>query len=74
VDEVLHPGGVGVALGRDAFEARVVALDGDHGVIDAFADGGLLGAGLKVGPAASAGTQKTFSALYSSGASALAPA
>ena len=43
--------GAGVVLGEDAFEARVVALDGDHGVVHDLADGGLLGAGLEVGPA-----------------------
>ena len=43
--------GTGVVLGQDPFEAWVVALDGDHGIIDDFADRGLLGVGLKVGPA-----------------------
>jgi hypothetical protein len=43
--------GAGVVLGQDALEARVVALDGDHGVVHGLADGGLLGAGLEVGPA-----------------------
>ena len=43
--------GAGIVLGEDAFEARVVALDGDHGVVHGLADGGLLGAGLEVGPA-----------------------
>ena len=43
--------GAGVVLGKDAFEAWVVALDGDHGIIDDFADRGLLGVCLKVGPA-----------------------
>ena len=43
--------GAGVVLGEDAFEARVVALDGDHGVVHGLADSGLLGAGLEVGPA-----------------------
>ena len=38
-------------LGEHALEARVVALQGDHGVVDQLADRGLLGAGLQVGPA-----------------------
>ena len=38
-------------LHEHAFEAGVVALDGDHGVVHDFADGRLFGAGLKVGPA-----------------------
>ncbi len=44
-------GGAGVVLGEDAFEARIVALEGNHGVVDDLADGGLLGLGLEVGPA-----------------------
>ena len=43
--------GAGVVLGQDALEARVVALDGDHGVVHGLADGRLLCAGLEVGPA-----------------------
>ena len=43
--------GSGVVLGEDVFQARVVALQGDHGVVHDFADGGLLGAVLQVGPA-----------------------
>ena len=50
-EAVLVEAGAGVVLGQDAFEARVVALDGDHGVVHDLADGGLLGAGLEVGPA-----------------------
>ena len=50
--------GAGVVLGEDAFEARVVALDGDHGVVHSLADGGLLGAGLEVGPAGIGGHPK----------------
>jgi hypothetical protein len=41
----------GIVFRENAFEARVVALDGDHGVVHDLADGGLLGAGLKVEPA-----------------------
>ena len=48
---MLVEAGAGVVLGQDAFEARVVALDGDHGVVHGLADGGLLGVGLEVGPA-----------------------
>ena len=43
--------GAGVVFGEDAFEARVVARAGDHGVVHGLADGGLFGAGLEVGPA-----------------------
>ena len=48
--------GAGVVLGEDALEARVLALDGclrtaTFGVVHGLADGGLLGAGLEVGPA-----------------------
>ena len=39
-----------VVFGQNAFEARVVALDGNHRVVDGLADGGLLGAGLQVRP------------------------
>ena len=42
--------GPGVFFRQDAFEARVVALDRDHGVIDDLADLGLLGAVLQIGP------------------------
>jgi len=38
-------------FGEDAFEAGVVALDGEHGVVDNFADGGLFGGGFEVRPA-----------------------
>ena len=43
--------GAGVVLGEDAFEARVVALDGDHGGVHGLADGGKFGRPLEVGPA-----------------------
>ena len=42
--------GAGVFFREDAFQARVVALDRDHGVIDDLADLGLLGAVLEVRP------------------------
>ena len=42
--------GPGVFFRKDAFQARVVALDRDHGVIDDLADLGLLGAVLEIGP------------------------
>ena len=45
-EALLVEAGAGVVLGEDAFEARVVALDGDHGVVHGLADGGLLGIGL----------------------------
>ena len=55
VDELAEPllveARVGVVFGQHAFEGRVVALDGEHGLIDGLADGGLLGVGLEVGPA-----------------------
>src|SRR5690606_1387449 len=47
--------GPGVVLGEDAFEGRVLLLGGDHGVVDALADVGLLGVGLQVGPAGALG-------------------
>ena len=43
--------GSGVVLGQHALEGGVVPLDGDHGVVDDLADGGLLGVGLEVRPA-----------------------
>ena len=43
--------GAGVFFREDAFQARVVALDRDHGVVDDLADLGLLGAVLEIGPA-----------------------
>src|SRR5207245_1499981 len=39
-----------VVLWENAFQARVVALDGDHRVINNLADGWLLRAVLKIGP------------------------
>jgi len=45
-EAVFVEAGAGVVLGENALEARVVALDGDHGVVHGLADGGLLGAGL----------------------------
>ncbi len=49
-EAVLVQRGAGVVLGQDAFQARVVPLDGDHGVVHDLADGGLLGAVLQVAP------------------------
>jgi hypothetical protein len=40
-----------VVLGEHALQGKVVALDGDHGVVDELADGRLLGVGLDVVPA-----------------------
>lgn len=48
---MLVEGGAGVVLGEDAFEAPVVPFDGEHGVIEEFADAGLVGAGLELEPA-----------------------
>ncbi|GIV04128.1 MAG: hypothetical protein KatS3mg015_2958 [Fimbriimonadales bacterium] len=42
---------MGIVLRQHALERRVVALDGEHGLIDDLADGGLLGVGLEVRPA-----------------------
>ncbi len=42
---------VGVVLGQHALERRVVALDGEHGVVDDLADGRLPGFGFELGPA-----------------------
>ncbi len=50
-EAVFVEAGAGVVLGQDALEARVVPLDGDHGVVHGLADGRLLGVGLEVGPA-----------------------
>ena len=47
----LSSAGRAYSFGRTPFEARVVALDRDHGVIDDLADLGLLGAVLEIGPA-----------------------
>jgi hypothetical protein len=44
-------GGPSVILGKNAPEARIVAFESHHGVIDNFADGGLLGVGLQKRPA-----------------------
>ena len=41
----------GVFLGQDAFERRVIALDGHHGIIKELADERVLGAALQVRPA-----------------------
>jgi hypothetical protein len=40
-----------VALVERAFESRVIAFEGDHGVIDQLADARVLGAALELGPA-----------------------
>ena len=49
-ETVLVERGAGVVLGEDAFEAGVIAFDGEHGVIEEFADAGLVGAGLELEP------------------------
>ncbi len=49
-------------VGEHTFDARVVALDGNHGVVHGLAGGGQLGACLD--QRASADTQKTISASY----------
>jgi hypothetical protein len=73
VDQLAEAGfverGAGVVLGQHALEGRVVAFDGGHGVVHQLADGGLLGLGFEVRPARLGGTQKMFSARYSSGSS-----
>ena len=50
IDQLTEPllvqGGAGVVLGQHAFEDTVVPFDVFHGVIDQFADGGLLRASL----------------------------
>ena len=38
----------GVFLGQHAFQAWVLGLDGEHGLVDALADAGLLGGVLQV--------------------------
>src|SRR5450830_665134 len=43
--------GACVVFAQHALEARVLALDGHHGVVDELADLGLLGVGLQVAPA-----------------------
>jgi hypothetical protein len=48
-EALLVEAGAGVVLGQDALEARVVALDGHHGVVHQLADVGLLRVGLQVG-------------------------
>ena len=50
-EAVLVERGTSVVFRQDAFQARVVALDRDHRVIDDLADGRLLRAVLKIGPA-----------------------
>ena len=60
---------VGVVLGQHALEGRVVALDGQHGVVDGLADGRLLGVGLEVGPAGLPGHPEDVLGRYSSGSS-----
>jgi hypothetical protein len=49
-EALLVEAGAGVVLGKDAFEARVVALEGDHGIVHDLADGGKFGRPLEVGP------------------------
>jgi len=48
---VLVEAGAGIFFGQDAFEARVVALDGNHRIIHDLSDGGLFRAVLQVAPA-----------------------
>ena len=50
-EAILVERGAGVVFRQDAFQARVVALDRDHRVIDDLADGRLLGAVLEISPA-----------------------
>ena len=38
---------MGVILGEHALEGGVVALDGEHRLVDGLADGGLFGPGLE---------------------------
>ena len=55
----------GVVFGQHAFEARVVALDGDHGVVHDLADGRLLGAVLEMRPAGVRGhPEDVFGAVF----------
>lgn len=42
---------MGIIFGEHAFEGRVVALNGEHRLIDGLADGGLFGTGFEVRPA-----------------------
>jgi hypothetical protein len=58
--------GAGVVLGEDAFDARVVAREGDHGGVHGLPIVGSLADPWRWDQRASAGTQKTFSALYCS--------
>ena len=50
-EAVLVEVGAAVILVQGALEARIVPFEGDHGVIDKFADGRELGIGLEEGPA-----------------------
>nr|WP_309381426.1 hypothetical protein [Cerasicoccus frondis] len=50
-EAVLVQRGAGVVLGQDAFKARILALDGNHGVVGDLTEGRLFGIGLQVGPA-----------------------
>ena len=54
-ESLLVEAGAGVVLGQHALEPRVVALDGDHRIVDDLADRRLLGAGLEMRPAGSFG-------------------
>jgi len=42
---------VGIILGKHALERRIITLDGEHGIVDHLADGGLFSIGFKEGPA-----------------------
>ena len=65
---------VGVVLGQHALERRVVALDGDHRVVDDLADRrAAWRCALRFDQRASGGTQKMLTARYSSGSSGSAP-
>ena len=65
--------GAGVVLGEDAFEARVVALEGDHGVIHGLADGGKFGRPLEVGPTGLGGHPKDVLGLVFVGVFGIGP-
>ena len=78
VDELAEPllveAGAGVVLGQHALERRVVALDGDHRVVDERADGRAAARSpCRCDQRASGGTQKMLAARYSSGSSGSAP-
>src|SRR5256885_1635662 len=50
----------GVVLGEDAAKSGIFLFNGEHGFVEEFADAGLLGGGLQLGPASGFGNPENI--------------